>query len=51
MFTGPLNECFQSALADITDYTGRQWLIVNSTTDVNNPDGPKLTLVFQKENE
>lgn len=47
-----LAECFQSAIPDVTDYTNRNFLIINSGTRTA-PDGigQQLQIVFKKENE
>jgi hypothetical protein len=45
-------ECFQAAIADVTDYTNRNFLIINSAAGTA-PDGTskQLQITFRKENE
>lgn len=46
-----LAECFQSAIPDVTDYTNRAFLIINSSSRLSGDGQQQLQIVFRKENE
>lgn len=45
-----LAECFQAAIADVTDYTNRNFLIVNSGSRLDGEGHQQLQIVFRREN-
>lgn len=45
-----LAECFQAAIADVTDYTTRNFLIVNSGSRLDGEGHQQLQIVFRREN-
>jgi hypothetical protein len=45
-----LAECFQAAIADVTDYTNRNFLIVNSGSRLDGEGRQQLQIAFRKEN-